>query len=400
MLLTWKQRLAVVAGNAMEFYDIAVFAAIAPFLTQIMENHGYENATTLIWGMFALRFLLRPLGGYIVGNIADYYGKKNALIMTSSLTGFATLTMAALPTELEYVVFYFLFLQIIQAFSFGGEYPTVINYLTNHSPKKEVARTSCLIVASSIVGVLLSIAIVETLKFTLSSEAMQSYGWRIPLLIGGVNIAVSFWFRSKLPKEVNTVVEKTKQSPRQWIPLFFISMGGAVVFYIQNLSSTILQKSVDIPHFSLINSSLLLACILLSGYLTDKITTPKHAFRTSSLAGALLYFPTYWLLTHAITEVAIVGMLIISIISAIILANLAVVRAQIAKNQTVVLGLCYNIALSIFGGLTPLVVAMTTEYDASFVGLYAALCVIPALLSVHYSLTPPAQPHPPTLQQH
>ena len=76
MLLTWKQRLAVVAGNAMEFYDIAVFAAIAPFLTQIMENHGYENATTLIWGMFALRFLLRPLIGYIVGNIADYYGKK------------------------------------------------------------------------------------------------------------------------------------------------------------------------------------------------------------------------------------------------------------------------------------------------------------------------------------
>ena len=146
--------------------------------------------------------------------------------MTSNLTGFATLTMAVLPTELEYVVFYFLFLQIIQAFSFGGEYPTVINYLTNHSPKKEVARTSSLIVASSIVGVLLSIAIVETLKFTLSSEAMQSYGWRIPLLIGGVNIAVSFWFRSKLPKEVNTVVEKTKQSPRQWIPLFFISMGG------------------------------------------------------------------------------------------------------------------------------------------------------------------------------
>ncbi len=93
-------------------------------------------------------------------------------------------------------------------------------------------------------------------------------------------------------------------------------------------------------------------------------------------------------------------MLIISIISAIILANLAVVPVQIAKSQTVVLGLCYNIALSIFGGLTPLVVAMTTEYDANFVGLYVALCVIPALLSVHYSLTPPAQPHTPTLQQY
>ena len=92
-------------------------------------------------------------------------------------------------------------------------------------------------------------------------------------------------------------------------------------------------------------------------------------------------------------------MLIISIISAIILANLAVVLAQIAKNQTVVLGLCYNIALSIFGGLTPLIVAMTTEYDASFVGLYAALCVIPALLSVHYSLVPSAQTHNPALQQ-
>jgi len=83
-------------------------------------------------------------------------------------------------------------------------------------------------------------------------------------------------------------------------------------------------------------------------------------------------------------EIAILGMFIIGAISAMILANLAVVLAQTAKDQTVTLGLCYNIALSIFGGLSPLAVTLTTQYDASFVGLYAALCVLPALLSVHF----------------
>lgn len=384
MLLTWKQRLAVVAGNAMEFYDIAVFAAIAPFLTMILQNKGYEGAATLVWGTFALRFLLRPVGGYIVGKVADSYGKKNALILTSSLTGVATLMMSLLPTEWEYVAFCFLLLQIIQAFSFGGEYPTIINYLVQNAPKQEAARTSSIIVASSIVGVLFSLVMVEILKLTLSSEAMQSFGWRIPLFIGCINIAVSFWFRYRLPHEEKTREKKIRTNTTQWFTLFFISVGGAAVFYVQNLSSSILQKSINIPQFSLLNSSLLLSFILISGYVTDKITTSKQAFRVSCLLGTLLYFPAYWLLTSATTEIAILGMFIISAISAMILANLAVVLAQIAKDQTVTLGLCYNIALSIFGGLSPLAVTLATQYDASFVGLYAALCVLPALLSVHF----------------
>ena len=97
MYLSWKQRLSVVCGNAMEFYDIAVFAAISPFLAHILSVNGYENSQAILWGMFALRFLLRPLGGYVVGKIADNYGKRPALILTSSLTGFSTISMALLP---------------------------------------------------------------------------------------------------------------------------------------------------------------------------------------------------------------------------------------------------------------------------------------------------------------
>lgn len=382
MLLSWKQRFAVVCGNAMEFYDIAVFAAISPFLINILSSNGYENATFLIWGGFALRFLLRPFGGYLIGKVADHHGEKIALILTSSLTGISTISMAMLPINLEFIAFYFLFLQMLQAFSFGGEYPTIINYLIKHSPKIEIARTSSIIVASSILGVLFSLGIVESLKMILSADDMQNFGWRVPLFIGGVNIAVSFWFRYHLPQD-NKTIHKTNEDSKQWLHLFFISVAGAVVFYIQNLSGSILQKTVNIPYFSLINSSLLFIFIIAAGYFTDKLSTSVKSFQIGCFFSAILYVPSYWVLSHSVTEIAVIAMLIISVLSALILANLAGVLANVAKDQTVTLGLCYNVALSIFGGVSPLVVELLSRKDVSFVGLYAALCVLPALIFAH-----------------
>ena len=64
--MKWRYRLGTVAGNALEYYDIAVFAAISVYLSAELERLGYESATEMVWGIFALRFLARPIGGYII----------------------------------------------------------------------------------------------------------------------------------------------------------------------------------------------------------------------------------------------------------------------------------------------------------------------------------------------
>ncbi|NAX23088.1 MFS transporter, partial [Vibrio sp. V39_P1S14PM300] len=114
MKLNWKQRFGVVSGNVFEFYDIAVYAAISPYITKIFEQQGISEGGILVWIIFALRFLLRPLGGIVVGKIADEHGRKQALIFTSTLTGIATLLMACLPVEFfgQYIIFAFLILQM------------------------------------------------------------------------------------------------------------------------------------------------------------------------------------------------------------------------------------------------------------------------------------------------
>lgn len=381
MKLSWKERLGVVIGNALEYYDIAVFAAISPFIINILSNNGYDDAGVLVWGMFGLRFLLRPFGGFIIGKVADQKGKKTALVITSTLTGFATLSMALLPTDLDHIVFYFLILQMLQAFSFGGEFPTIINYLINNSPSNQHSRTGSMIVASSISGVILSLLIVSLLQSTLSDQAMQSYGWRIPLLIGAVNIAVGFWFRFKLPSEVKPSVNTKPQFGTRWIELFSVSVTGGAVFYIQNLASSIIATSTNIPNYSLLNSTFLLVLVIFAGYFTDKMSTPKKTYVMGCLVGVILYFPLYWVLTNSSLTVSLFSMGAITLISAFILTNLAAVLADLAMNKTVQLGISYNIALSIFGGLTPLIVEVSKSYSASLIGLYAAACTVPGLLA-------------------
>lgn len=95
--MKWRFRFGAVMGNALEYYDVAVFTAISMYLSAELERQGYQQATEMVWGIFALRFITRPIGGYVIDRYADKFGKKNALILTSMVTGVSTLCMAFLP---------------------------------------------------------------------------------------------------------------------------------------------------------------------------------------------------------------------------------------------------------------------------------------------------------------
>lgn len=173
--MKWKFRIGAALGNALEYYDIAVFAAISVYLTAELERLGYSQATEMVWTIFALRFLIRPIGGYLIGRYADRVGKKSALILTSFITGTATLCMALLPIQWlgSYTPIAILIIQMALSFSYAGEYPSLITYLINDTPDNERSRISSLSGGSSLLGVVVSLGLVFLLENDLTREMMQ-----------------------------------------------------------------------------------------------------------------------------------------------------------------------------------------------------------------------------------
>nr|ELR5038856.1 MFS transporter [Providencia stuartii]ELR5083008.1 MFS transporter [Providencia stuartii] len=385
--MKWKFRLGAVAGNTLEYYDIAVFAAISVYLSAELERLGYSSATEMVWGIFALRFLARPIGGYVIGRYADRVGKKPALVFTSLLTGTATLCMAVLPIQLlgSYTPIVILILQLILSFSFGGEYPSLITYLLNNISRKECSKVSSLVVGSSIVGVIISLAIVLTLERTLTTEMMQSIGWRIPLLLGLVNIAISFWFRLKLPDQPVTEKRNHTMGGFKVLQIFLLTVPGSATFYSQNISSSILSEHLQLGEFksvySIVLSSLLLTFMLICGWFTDKYSSPQKIFNLGVIGMVLLSIPLYFAMSSGVMILVSIAQLVIIINGAMILCNLSAVLMVASGGQTVVLAVGYNLASAFIGGLTPLVISYLVGINVAYVGGFIALCGLTLLLS-------------------
>ena len=381
MSLTWRQRCSALLGNAMEYYDIAVFTSISMYISQMFTNQGITNSESIVWGVFAVRFLMRPFGGIVIGRYADLYGRRRALVVCNFLTGLATVAMALVPVSLlgPYVVLVFLLFQMVQAFSFGGEYPTLINYLMFDAQKNQRSRVSSMIVGSTILGIIVSLLIVAGLKSILTEQEMGEWGWRIPLLVGVINIFVSLYLRLSLPELPKIHRLSTYSSRSSILKVFGIAVLGAVIFYTQNLASGILGKVMNIDNLALINTSMLMLFLFIFSLIVDRGFNPRKALKFGTTLLLFAAIPLFLLLESSSFVYQALAVVAISAIIALILGNMCAVLSDQCPNQTTSLGIGYNSALSIFGGLTPLIVSKLMAYGVVYIGVYVALATLPAL---------------------
>ncbi|CNE36788.1 MFS transporter [Yersinia bercovieri] len=385
--MKWKFRLGAVAGNALEYYDIAVFAAISVYLTAELERQGYSQATQMVWGIFALRFIIRPVGGYIIGRYADRAGRKSALILTSFISGSATLCMALLPIGLlgPYTPLAILVLQMALSFSYAGEWPTLTTYLFNDAANNERARISVLITSSAVMGVIASLLLVFVLERSLDPVTMQTVGWRIPLLLGVVNIAVSFWFRARLPIQPLASGRYRRVNWRKSLQILLINVPGSVVFYAQNMSSSLIRDNLQLGDFkslyAILSSTLILFFMLICGWLTDKYSSSARVLNAGVIGLILLSVPLYYVICSNVIELILFAQLIIIINTAMISSTMPSVLAEVAEGQTTTLSMGYNISSTLAGGLTPLIISYLVSYDLVYAGGYIALSGFSLLLS-------------------
>ncbi|HEQ1857530.1 TPA: MFS transporter [Providencia alcalifaciens] len=378
--MKWKYRFGAVAGNTLEYYDIAIFAAISGYLSAELERLGYNQATEMVWGIFALRFIIRPIGAYVIGRYADRNGKKSALILTSFITGTATLCMALLPINLlgNYTPIAILILQMALAFSYAGEYPSLITYLFNQSKNSERAKLSAIINGSTLLGIIFSLSVVFSLEYFLQPEFMQRVGWRIPLFLGLLNIAISFWFRIKLPENNTKKINEEKVNYAHMFSVFLLTIPGNIIFFVQHFSTIMLldkmQVVVDKTNWALSLAMLALFLMLIFGWLADKYNIVEKMFNMGVVFMVFLSIPAYLMINTQSIEFIILAQFIINIYAAMILATTPFILFKAAKGKVVTLALGFNFAATLFGGGSPLVITYLVSVNVVYIGLFLTLC--------------------------
>lgn len=370
--------------NTLEFFDIAIFAALSPYLIHIFSMNGVQDSELWVWGVFFVRYVSRPIGGYMLTQITKRCGAKFSLQLTGLITALCSLSIALMPVYDMGLVFVFLFLffQLGLSFSFGGEYPLIIHTIFHRSSGPQ-SQKSGWIVISSIMAVIFGSAIVWLLGVLLSHDTMMLWGWRVPFLISVLNVMLSYRIRKNF-RSYNQQKIKFNFDIRSLLNVFFISVSGAVIFYSYNFGSKILGKALQLNHFSIISSIILVIMITMSGYLVGRFTQSKTIFKIGLLTLAVSAPLIYWMLQTHMFFYIILAQGLMAILASLNLGNLATVLYDISKNNLNALGLGYNLALSIIGGVTPLLISLLLPEHFVYIGLFISSCVLISYLSLSH----------------
>ena len=217
---TRKTLLGTGIGNAVEWYDWAIYATFTPFIaSQLFSKSDPASAVLSTLAIFAVGFVARPFGGFLFGWIGDRIGRKASMTLAVGLASVGSLMIGIAPTFAAVGVWASLTLlvaRLIQGLAHGGELPSSQTYLSEMAPKEHRGFWATLIYTSGTVGILFGTLLGAVLNMTLSTEVMNAWGWRIPFLISIVLVIVGLFIRMavmespafKAVKESGTESEK------------------------------------------------------------------------------------------------------------------------------------------------------------------------------------------------
>ncbi|SDG74272.1 MFS transporter, MHS family, alpha-ketoglutarate permease [Sinosporangium album] len=376
----WKAVLGGSIGNLVEWYDWFVYASFATYFAASFFPEGDATAQLLnAAGIFAVGFFMRPVGGWLLGRYADQHGRKAALTLTVTLMSVSALLIAVAPTYDS--VGYFgavvlLVARLLQGLSVGGEYAASSTYLTEAARPGGRGLAASFQYVSMTAGQLVGLGLQIVLQQSMTEEALRSYGWRIPFVVGALGAAVVFYLRRGLV-ETEVFGEEARQfarergtlralleHKREFVLVVALTMGGTVAYYTYTtyltkyLSNTagLAKETATLVSFCALFLFMLVQP--LAGALSDRVGRRPLliAFGAGSVVGTVP-------LMSALAGVSGFGeALLLSLCGLLIVTGYtsinAVVKAELFPTNVRALGVAlpYAIANALFGG--------TAEYVA------------------------------------
>jgi len=362
-------------GNLVEWYDFYAYAAFALYFASSFfpgTDPVVQQLNAAI--LFAFGFIVRPIGGWVFGHLADHYGRRMALMLSVLLMCFGSLMIAVSPTYASVGVGAPIVLglaRMIQGLSLGGEYGTSATYLTEVADERHRGFYSSFQYVTLIGGQLCAVVVLLLLQQVfLTTEQLKAWGWRIPFFIGALLALTALLMRRNLHETddfvtAKSLVKRRESSlralcnyPREVLVVVGLTMGGTTAFYTY---TTYMQKFLklsvgltDNQTTMVTAGSLVFALILqpLYGALSDRIGR-KPLLIWFGVTGTLGTIPLLYSLQS--TRSALVAFLLISaawlIVGGYTSIN-AVVKAELFPTnvRATGVGLPYAVTVSIFGG--------------------------------------------------
>ncbi|WP_045094884.1 MFS transporter [Legionella fallonii] len=287
--LSFKNITAIIMGNAIEWYDYFVYSFLSVYLAKIFFPSSNElNSLLAITATFGAAFFMRPLGGIVLGMVADKYGRIRAMNWSIALMTLALALITFAPTYNKVGVIapcIVLFARLIQGFSAGGECGVSPVILFESSPADKRGLYCSLHTFSQMVAVFLSLGIGVLLAKYLSIPQIEDWGWRIPFFIGLIIIPVGVYIRRCVKEPLAIVPTSSKKSllrttqhnRRNLLIVTGLVSGGTVAMYVLlSYMPTYVTMYLHLDAFdayssSLIGVGLMIVFIPYFGWLSDKV---------------------------------------------------------------------------------------------------------------------------------
>jgi MHS family alpha-ketoglutarate permease-like MFS transporter len=363
-------------GNLVEWFDFYAYAAFALYFAGAFFPSSDPVVQQLNAALlFAAGFLVRPLGGWLFGYLADHYGRRGALMLSVTLMCFGSLMIAVTPTYATIGIWAPVLLavaRILQGLSLGGEYGTSATYLTEMADQRHRGFYSSFQYVTLIGGQIAALLVLLVLqKVFLSNDEIRAWGWRIPFVIGAALAVTALIMRRNLPEtEAFVAAKKTvyvqrtssiralARYPREVLLVVGLTAGGTAAFYTY---TTYMQKFLKLSvgltddETTMVTLAALVFGIILQpiyGAISDRIGR-KWLLIAFGVSGVLFTVPLLTTLQSVKTPLA--AFLLIAaawmIVSGYTSIN-AVVKAELFPTtvRAIGVGLPYALTVSIFGG--------------------------------------------------
>jgi MHS family proline/betaine transporter-like MFS transporter len=404
----WRAVIASIIGNGLEWYDFVLYGFFAAAISaSFFPSSNHFLSLMLSLATFAIGFLVRPLGGIALGLYADHFGRKRALTLLILLMAGSTVAVGVIPSYSAIGIaapILIVCARLVQGLSVGGEFASATAMLVEYVPaNRKMFYGSLQMVSQSIAVTLASFAGFIT-TITLSHDALMAWGWRIPFLLGALVGPIGFYIRRQVEEspEFESLVERRgvarSSTPLRTVlrtyPMAILSGIGLIVVgtgatYLWNTYLPLyVTRQLHMPmEYALIGVTIcgiISACLIpFIGRLADMV----GAYRVYLTAVLVFGCATWPLFTYVTQHPDETRLLEAQVIANVLLAFMAAgVPGMIARLfptavRSTGMAVSYNVAVTVFGGLSPLTVTwMIAVWHSSM--MPAVYLIIAAVISL------------------
>jgi MHS family proline/betaine transporter-like MFS transporter len=367
-------------GNLLEWYDFGLYGLLAPVLAPLFFP-AIDPVAALIgaYGGFALGFMMRPLGGAVLGHLGDRIGRGYVLVLSVVMMGLATAALALLPTYSQIGVaapILLLLVRIAQGFSVGGEFTGSVCYLVETAPPGRRGFAGSFANLGSTGGVLLAAAMAAATVNFADAETLR-WAWRIPFLFGGVIAAFAFFIRRRLTSaghvrpaqsrnELPPLRQALKHDGRAMAAAVLFTSGYGIVNYLTMVFLPTFASrfgGVDEGHALQINTLAQAAALFvvpLAGHLTDRILRRRTLLLIVFAAFTVLAVAGFWLTLHEGLPGLFVAQIGFGLLFALVMGTEPAMLAELFRRRYRLSGysVSFNIGIGLAGGTAPAIATL------------------------------------------